>query len=66
MELCASAFPDILPWQVQMQLSSVDDAPGRAFEKEKDDAYYLYLSRLLHPIDGHEIAKKDKSLVKVS
>lgn len=53
--LCATAYPDVRPWQVK---SACDDSDA--------DLYYTYLSVLLQPIDGNELAQQDARLVKVS
>ena len=58
-DLCASAYPDIRPWQVE----------SACYEEQtsgNNNLYYIYLSQLLHPIDGHDAARRDASLVKVS
>jgi hypothetical protein len=57
-DLCAAAYPDIRPWQVESACSSCHE--GRS-----NNLYYLYLSHLLHPIDGHDLARRDDQLVKV-
>ena len=58
-DLCAAAYPDIRPWQVE---SACGDGPSSG----SDNLYYIYLSQLLHPIDGHDAARRDAVLVKVS
>jgi hypothetical protein len=57
-DLCAAAYPDIRPWQV-------DSACNRNQPTTRINLYYLYLSQLLHPTDGHDTARRDASLVKV-
>jgi hypothetical protein len=37
-----------------------------AMKVELKELYYTYLSLLLHPSDGHEAARHDSSLVRVS
>lgn len=51
LDFCVSAYPDIQPWQVE---SACEGAP---------EVYYLYLSLLLHPIEGHDSARRDPKLV---
>lgn len=58
-DLCAAAYPDIRPWQVE---SACDEAHSSG----SNNLYYVYLSQLLHPIDGHDAARRDAVLVKVS
>ena len=57
-DLCASAYPDIRPWQVEIACS---EGPTGS-----SNLYYIYLSQLLHPIDGHDAARRDAALVTVS
>lgn len=56
-DLCASAFPDVRPWQVESACRASGDGVN--------DLYYNYLSLLLHPVDGHDAARRDPSFVKV-
>ncbi len=58
-DLCAAAHPDIRPWQVER-------ACNEGQPQSSNNLYYLYLSQLLHPIDGHDAARRDAFLVKVS
>jgi hypothetical protein len=58
-DVCAAAYPDVRPWQVESACRPFDSADSG------DDLYYLYLSMLLHPMDGHDIARRDPALVKV-
>ena len=58
-DLCAAAYPDIRPWQVE-------DACEERKSCGSNNLYYMYLSQLLHPIDGHDAARRDDVLVKVS
>jgi hypothetical protein len=51
LDFCVSAYPDIQPWQVE---KSCEGAPN---------LYYSYLSQLLHPMDGHDSARRDAALV---
>jgi hypothetical protein len=53
LHFCVSAYPDIQPWQVER---ASEGAP---------DIYYSYLSLLLHPIDGHDSARRDAKLVQI-
>lgn len=64
-DLCASAYPDIRPWQVREQCVGDFISIPSARQCALDDVYYLYLSHLLNPQDGHDAARKDLSLVKV-
>lgn len=57
-DLCAAAYPDIRPWQVE-------NACNEGRSSNNNNLYYLYLSQLLHPIDGHDTARRDAALVKV-
>ena len=57
-DLCAAAYPDIRPWQVE-------NACNEGRPQKSNNLYYLYLSQLLHPIDGHDAARRDAFLVKV-
>ncbi|KAL7569184.1 hypothetical protein ACA910_017008 [Epithemia clementina (nom. ined.)] len=51
-QLCASAYPDVQPWQVHRECQDANQF-----------LYYKYLSYLLHPSDGHEGARHDSTLV---
>jgi hypothetical protein len=62
--LCALAFPDIQPWQVQEQCLEVETGASQRTQSELTDVYYVYLCRLLNPAEGHEAARRDASLVK--
>lgn len=53
LDFCVAAYPDIRPWQVESAC------------KGASDVYYSYLSQLLHPMDGHDSARRDSVLVKV-
>ncbi|GKY96058.1 hypothetical protein MPSEU_000566000 [Mayamaea pseudoterrestris] len=64
-DLCASAFPDVRPSQVKVACGICDQntsIPDPA-QLEFDELYYIYLSQLLHPIEGHETARRDTLLV---
>jgi hypothetical protein len=65
-DLCVSSFPDIRPWQVK-KACNISDGDGNSFadpsQMEFDDLYYVYLSQLLHPTEGHDAARHDPSLV---
>lgn len=63
-DLCASAYPDVQPWQVQKQCRPFPKTDQE--NKELADLYYTYLSLLLHSMDGHESARRNSDLVKVS
>lgn len=44
----------------------VDESPASENKKKAlKDLYYIYLSQLLHPIDGHDVARHDGDIVKV-
>lgn len=60
-DLCAASYPDVQPWQVRAVC--VDQENDRKMELE--DIYYIYLSQLLHPMDGHDAARKNRDLVRV-
>lgn len=60
-DLCASAYPDVQPWQVQIQCRPVSGSVEEM--KILSDLYYSYLSLLLHPLDGHETARRNVDLV---
>jgi hypothetical protein len=62
-DLCASAYPDLQPWQVKKQCIVAD---GSKFQRPLLDLFYTYLTNLLHPIDGQDLAKRDIHLVNVS
>lgn len=67
-DVCVSAYPDLCPWQVKQALLETpgeDTSVSKGLEDELNDLYYYYLSSLLHPQDGHEAARNDRSLVKV-
>lgn len=68
-DLCVSAYPDVLPWQVRR--SCLDPTPesihpqiqASCSNDELEDLYYSYLSQLLHPFDGNDKARHDKELL---
>lgn len=60
---CASAYPDLQPWQVKKECTEAD---GSKSEQPLLGLYYAYLTNLLHPIDGHDVAKRESCLVNVS
>jgi len=65
---CAAAYPDLQPWQVKkvcLHQGLDDTSHQKKMRKKLDDLYYMYLSQLLHPIDGHEAARRSPPLVKV-
>lgn len=79
-ELCAAAFPDLLPWQVQKvcipttnEENNNNNNNNELTNKKKASSsdsslarlYYTYLSYLLHASDGHEAARRDPKLVSV-
>jgi hypothetical protein len=68
-DLCVSAYPDVLPWQVRqacLEPSSDRVRPGAALTCSRgdlEDLYYSYLSQLLHPFDGNDNARHDEELL---
>lgn len=68
--LCVSAYPDTQPWQVRLACLDVavpDDETRKPCEPEAmKELYYKYLSSLLDPIEGHDAARHNADLVKVS
>jgi len=57
--LSVSAYPDLRPWVVRKGcLETI------GYSKDLEELYYLYLSLILHPSDGHETARQDIKLVK--
>jgi hypothetical protein len=68
-ELCVSAYPDILPWQVRQAClgpksgQALPEAQMSCSEEELEDHYYCYLSQLLHPFDGNDRARHDEELL---
>jgi hypothetical protein len=67
MDVCSSAYPDVRPWQVRQECTKLrKDSPNKKKESdEAEDLYYIYLSQILHPTDGHDTARHDSELVKV-
>jgi hypothetical protein len=70
--LCMSAYPDIQPWQVReacLELPPPVKSDTEIFKPCTEEClrklFYLYLSMLLHPVDGHNVARLDSNLVKV-
>lgn len=67
--LCVAAYPDVQPWQVRVALldsSLADESKTAMSHSDCQDLYYKYLSELLDPSDGHESARRNSKLVKVS
>lgn len=69
-DLCVSAYPDILPWMVQKAClpslrSSLDAVVTRIAcpDSIMEGIYYMYLTHLLNPLDGHDAARYDVELV---
>lgn len=68
-DLCISAYPDILPWQVRHACLDLEignlrpEAQVACSEGELEDLYYSYLSQLLHPFDGNDRARHDEELL---
>jgi hypothetical protein len=72
--LCMSAYPDIQPWQVREACLIEPPPPVNSDAEIKKPCteeeclrklFYQYLSMLLHPVDGHNVARHDSNLVKV-
>lgn len=70
LDLCVSGYPDIQPWQVRTaclsvpQTGSDDETRNQYSNAAMEDVYYSYLCQLLNPLDGHEGAREDSSLLK--
>lgn len=60
-DLCSSAYPDVRPWQVETACR-----PAASNDVNTAELYYSYLSLLLHPLDGNDLARRDPLLVNVS
>lgn len=58
--LSVSAFPDLRPWLVRQ--GCIGD--GENDDEDLEEIFYVYLSLLLHPLDGHDAARQDRGLVK--
>lgn len=54
--LLVSAYPDLPPISVKAAASNASSA----------DFYFNYMSMIMHPDEGSDLAKRDGSLVKVS
>ena len=66
-ELATAAYPDLRPWQAKKACDvSKRTQASEALRVEMKNLYYSYLSLLLDPIDGHDAARRDPALVKVS
>lgn len=66
-DLSTAAYPDLRPWQAKKACDvSQNVNASEAFREEMRNWYYSYLTLLLDPIDGHDAARRDPSLVKVS
>jgi hypothetical protein len=67
-DLCISAYPDVLPWQVRQacldQAIEMNDSPIPCSKECLEDLYYSYLSHLLSPLDGNDAARHDAELVR--
>ena len=71
--LCAAAYPDIQPWQVRRACLEPNNKTPIGFDPNKavpaetlNEHFYTYLSQLLHPLEGHDVARHDLCLVKVT
>lgn len=63
-QLCASAYPDVRPWQVDHECREVSNGVSKnRNDSDLDDLYYNYLTYLLHSTDGHDTARADPALV---
>mmetsp|Transcript_22595 Transcript_22595/g.34134 ORF Transcript_22595/g.34134 Transcript_22595/m.34134 type:complete len:839 (-) Transcript_22595:21-2537(-) len=57
--LCVSAYPDLRPWIVRKGcLETIE------YSEDLEELYYVYLSLILHPSEGHDTARQDRKLVK--
>ena len=65
-ELCSAAYPDVRPWQVKRHCVTLPQSKPTSDADEMANLYYVYLTFLLHPTEGNEIARRDPSLVAVS
>lgn len=67
-DLCVSAFPDIHPWQVRQACLdrpvNLEDSRIPNSDECLEAFYYSYLSHLLNPLDGNDVARHDAALVK--
>jgi hypothetical protein len=61
--LCVSAYPDLRPWLVRKGCLG-DCKASEGYDEDLKDLYYAYLSLLLHPFDGHDLARQEDELVK--
>eukprot|EP00548_Thalassiothrix_antarctica_P005859 CAMPEP_0194148652 /NCGR_PEP_ID=MMETSP0152-20130528/33629_1 /TAXON_ID=1049557 /ORGANISM="Thalassiothrix antarctica, Strain L6-D1" /LENGTH=1205 /DNA_ID=CAMNT_0038850315 /DNA_START=77 /DNA_END=3694 /DNA_ORIENTATION=+ len=57
--LCVSAYPDFRPWLVRKGCLETEKTTD-----DLEEMYYVYLSLILHPSDGHDTARRDRKLVK--
>jgi len=64
-DTCVSAYPDLLPWQVKQALIE-PQGNGVSVREDMKELYYYYLSSLLYPLEGSEVARRDPGLVEVS
>ena len=68
LDLCVSAYPDVLPWQVRQacldDAVALDDSRIPGTQDDLENLYYSYLSNLLSPLDGNDAARHDDALVK--
>mmetsp|Transcript_16747 Transcript_16747/g.46019 ORF Transcript_16747/g.46019 Transcript_16747/m.46019 type:complete len:1288 (+) Transcript_16747:157-4020(+) len=65
-QLCASAYPDVRPWQVNRECRGLWRRDHKSTNKqasEWDELYYMYLTYLLHPSNDNEMARSDSSLI---
>lgn len=61
--LCALAYPDVRPWQVDRECRGLGKDSQVKDPNQFDALYYRYLTYLLNPTDGHDIARRDSALV---
>jgi len=69
-DVCVSAYPDLCSWQVKNALLGAqedtrNDNASKNTDQNLRNLYYYYLSSLLNPNDGHEVARHDAVLVEV-
>lgn len=64
--ICVSAYPDVQPWQMKKACVGPLLVDQRGSHDTLPDLYYSYLSQLLDPVEGQELARRSSTLVKVS
>lgn len=64
-DLCVAAYPDLQPWLVRKECVSEESFKNSDKIGFLSNLYYYYLSMILHPLDGHDSARRNGGLVKV-